>query len=296
MLTHITDVGAPAGNGVDSTLRIEGQYMAMGQMARVISAGFSPLHVVFAASAILSPQATEVAEAIRESLGGESASVLPMALNSAPRNASVSQPDGKEGVIYRLKFASGATYLVYGSQVVGWMLDFCGRGATVEQVLSVGDLIPDTSKGSQFRSAEHLPVVHTLEAAGRLDAMATIEPLDIESFATHLTGVVVAPSDEYGNGRLIMTKAVAEEILAAVEIKLPELTAESIIVRTSLTEVVPGELSVWPSSNHVPNHDVVVLNLGTRWQPGTTRTTDEAVLKLQPILEEKTGHVVALEK
>jgi hypothetical protein len=298
ILTHITDVGAAAGNGIDSTLRIEQQYATLGQQARVISAGHSPLHVAFAAMARLAPAAGKRAEQVATLLGQTALPQIPLALNSAPRNSEKSQPDGQENYIYRLAGASIPTMLVYGQQVVAWVNAFAAEPITAERVTSIGNIIPDTSRGSQFRSAEHLPIAHTLEAHGKLEEMATLEPATIHDLSEGVLEpgtVTVAPSDEYGNGRLVVAREMADEILAKDTIRLSELTDQAIVTRPSLTEVVPGELSVWPSSNYMPNPDIVVLNLGTRWSPGTTRSTDERVLALQPILVARTGQSVGVE-
>ena len=298
ILTHITDVGAAAGNGIDSSLRIEQQYATLGQQARVISAGHSPLHVAFAAMTRLAPAAGKRAEQVAAMLGQAALAQVPLALNSAPRNSETSRPDGQENYIYRLTGESIPTMLVYGQQVVAWVKSFAAGPIMAERVTSISDIIPDTSRGSQFRSAEHLPIAHTLEVHEKLTQMATLEPATIHDLSEGVLApgtVTVAPSDEYGNGRLVVTREMAEDILARDTIQLPELTDHVITIRASLTEVVPGELSVWISSNYVPNPDIVVLNFGTRWSPGTTRSTDERVLALQPILITRAGHAVRVE-
>ncbi len=295
MLYHITDVGAGSAEGIDSTIRIEKQYAALGHSVRVVSAGHSPLHVAFAACSELSSLARETAEKARMIAGMPALPRIPIALNSAPRNSSVSHPDGQEKYMHRVSFGDGQVFLVYGHQVVAWLLVFMGQEAKIEKIISIAGLIPDTSRGSQFRSGEHLPVVHALEAAGKLGAVAECEEVSADDYITSFgLGVTVAPSDEYGNGRLLVSEEVADNILREEVVRLPDLFDGSLAVRSSLTEVVPGELAIWPSSNFFPNTDAVVLNIGTRWKPGTTRTTDRFVIDLQIKLRELAGKQIGL--
>lgn len=287
-LKHVTDVGASAGDGVDSTERICRQYRRLGVLQPcVISAGHSPLHVAFTACTDVSLEARNRVASILSQLRIKKPTPLPIALNSAPRNSAESRLNAQEDHIYRVRSEEKAneTLLLYGSEVLRWVLAFRGRvGVTIEKILAIPDVIPDTSNGSQFRSAEHLPIVHFLEATGNLDQSSEREQVELdqipEIFPNGSDNVVVAPPDEYGNGRLIVRKEQIVKILGKERIEIHSLADQLLAVRGSLTEVIPGELSVWPSSNHFSDGSLGVLNIGTRWKPGETRTTDDDTIEL----------------
>jgi hypothetical protein len=288
-LYHITDVGAADGPGVDSTLRIEQQYANMGVNSRVISAGHSPLHVAFAACARLAPAAAVNAS----QFSSQPLPQLPMALNSAPRNSAESHTAGQEKNIFRITGANVPTMVVYGLEVVRWVVEFYGReGLQVQKVLSIGDVIPDTSSGSQFRSAEHLPIAHVLEMRGELLSNAVIEDLslsELDSAMDSSNSAWVAPNDEYQNSRLIVLQTVFDHVLAKDTIQVQGLVDAPIKVQQSLTEVVPGQLSIWPSSNYFPNPNIRVLNVGTRWAPGTTDISDSTASQLSQKMSGQVG-------
>jgi hypothetical protein len=107
--------------------------------------------------------------------------------------------------------------------------------------------------------------------------------------------VVVAPSDEYHNGRLIVRKEVADKILAHKSVKIPGITDAKLCVHTSLTQVVPNQLSLWISSNHFPNHELCVLNIGTRWEENQTKTTNKEVIQLSQKLSQIVGNEYKIE-
>lgn len=287
-LKHVTDVGASAGDGVDSTERICRQYRRLGVLQPcVISAGHSPLHVAFTACTDVSSEARDRVASILGRLRIERPAPLPIALNSAPRNRAESCPNAQEDHIYRVRPEEKAdeTLLLYGPEVLRWVLAFRGRvGVTIEKILAIPGIISDTSNGSQFRSAEHLPIVHFLEATGNLDQSSEREQVELdqipEIFPNGSDNVIVAPPDEYGNGRLIVRKEQIVKILGKERIEIHSLADQLLAVRGSLTEVIPGELSVWPSSNHFSDGSLGVLNIGTRWRPRETSTTDDGTIGL----------------
>ncbi len=294
VLDHITDVGAAEFEGVDSAYRIRQQYQAANvQNPCIISAGHSPLHVAFAGTTCLAPKAVDNANWVLNTLFGiEQKKRLPIALNSAPRNAENAQDNGKEDVIFWMKGKDHyADFLVYGPQVVEWVKVFY-QVESVFKVISIADIIEDTSHGSQFRSAEHLPLVHVLAAMNALESHATVEEVPLDSIVDrhpYDNAVIIAPCDEYGNGRLIVNKPLMKLLLEQKECTIPGLIDQPLQIKNSLTQVVPGEVSVWPSSNHFPNRTLGVLNIGTRWAAGTTRLTDEAVKELSKKLTDEVG-------
>lgn len=294
-LTHITDVGSPAHDGTDSSERIRRQYLRLGVEPRVVSAGQSPLHVAFTACTDVSSQARENVKKVLELFGISKSALLPTALNSAPRNATESQADGQEDYIYRVSFGNkiDETFLIYGPEVLRWVLTFRGRvGAVVEKITGIHDLIPNTSNGSQFRSAEHLPLVHFLEVQGKLNEVSERQPVElneIPDISPDEDNIVVIPPDEYGNGRILVRRDTFNEVLGKDSIKIPGISSRSIAVKKSLTEVVPDTLSVWPSSNHFTDETLGVLNIGTRWRGGSTRTTNGEVIELSRRFSNQVG-------
>jgi len=296
-LKHITDVGESSGDGVDSTERIRKQYRRLGvEQPCVITAGHSPLHVAFAACTDVSLEARNRVAKVLDLLETESPDILPTALNSAPRNSNESRSNGQEDYIYRVESENkdDESLLIYGPEVLQWVLAFRGRiGVTVEKILAIPDVIKNTSNGSQFRSAEHLPIVHFIDATGKLDQHSERQNIELDKIpdiSPENNGkTIVAPPDEYGNGRLIVGKKQLKEILAKEKIKIPGIINQATSVRKSLTEVTPDELSVWPSSNHFSSENLSVLNIGTRWKPGTTRTTNNQIIKLAKRLSHYVG-------
>ncbi len=300
ILTHITDVGAPSGKGVDSTRRIERQYQRLGIVPCIISAGQSPIDVAFVACTDISPQAKKNVEKLLKQLKIDKPKLQPVALNSAPRNSLKICNNAREDHIYRIKSSAGETFLVYGLEVLRWVLEFYGRnGMTVEKILSIIDFIPDTSSGSQFRSGEYLPIVHFLEAKDLLDLFSVRKNVELnqiaEIFIHRKKSIIVVSPDEYDNGRLIVDKSLIENILLQQKIKIPGICNGTIAVKKSLTEVIPGELSVWLSSNYFPNKNLGVLNIGTRWKLNTTSTTDDQVIKLSEKLTNLVGKYYKVE-
>lgn len=284
-LFHITDVGTSQGDGVDSTLRIIKQYQRLDVDAQVISAGRSPFQVAFVGCTDLVEAAIVRARQAAAVVQKEKFLPLPIALNSAPRNKKTNQTNAKEDFMYRIAYKSGQTFVLYGPEVLKWVLFFCSRqDVVVEKIISIPQIITDTSNGSQFRSAEHLPIVHFLEAQNLLDSTSTRKLVDMreieEVFTDQDKHILVAPPDEYGNSRVIVGKALANKILTKKKIIISGLSKKSIKIAESLTSVVPGEISIWPSSNYFPNPGVVVLNIGTRWKPNTTQTTSAEVIRL----------------
>ncbi len=300
-LIHITDVGAPAGNGADSTERIRKQYARLGISSHIITAGHSPLHVAFTACTDVSLEARKNVAKVLGSLGIREPALLPTALNSAPRNATESQANGQEDYIYRVKSdnKTDETLLIYGPEVLRWVVAFRGRkGLTVEKILKIFDVIPDTSNGSQFRSAEHLPIAHFLEAKGKLNERSERQPVELDEISDispSKDNIVVVPPDEYGNGRILVKWDTFGEILTRPSIRIPRISEQILAVRKSLTEVIPNELSVWPSSNHFTGETLKVLNIGTRWNVGLTTTTNGDVIELSKNLSSKVGESYRVE-
>ena len=299
-LTHITDVGAPYGEGTDSNERIRKQYNRLGVEPRIVNAGQSPLHVAFTACTDVIQQARDNAYKLLGKLGIESEALPPTALNSAPRNAVKRLPNGQDDHIFRVKHPDRDTLLLYGPEVLQWVLAFRGRAdVTLDRIVSLGndgDIVGDTSNGSQFRSSEHLPLAHVLEALGRLDEFSEregVDPDDIFSIAHDHDSVFPLPPDEYGNGRLLAKSGLFDEILTKDRVWIPSLTGDSgIDVRKSLTDVDQyrgngdTRLSVWPSSNHFPDRRYGVLNIGARYGDGETNlklngTLLDLILKLR---------------
>lgn len=163
-LTHITDVGAPYGEGTDSNERIRKQYNRLGVEPRIVNAGQSPLHVAFTACTDVVQRARDNAYKLLGKLGLEPQPLAPTALNSAPRNANNRLPNGQEDHIFRVKHPDSDTLLLYGPEVLRWVLDFRGRtNVALDRIVAIGDdgdIVSDTSNGSQFRSSEHLPLAH----------------------------------------------------------------------------------------------------------------------------------------
>lgn len=300
VLDHITDVGSSQFEGLDSTYRIRQQYQNVNvQNPSVIPAGHSPLHVAFTGTTCLAPKAQENANWLLKKLFNISQKKrLPIALNSAPRNSNIFYEDGKEDSIFWVQTADEyADYLVYGLQVVEWVNVF-HKVVAVKRVVSVQEIISDTSGGSQFRSAEHLPLVHVLAAMNELEAHGVIEDFPIKDLGDRYPyphNAIIAPCDEYKNGRLVIDKKTMAEIIEKGECSIPALADRPFVSRSSLTKVTPGELSVWPSSNHFPNRDLAVLNIGTRWAEGTTSVTDDGVKRLAKELSDRAGNVVEIE-
>ncbi len=292
-LTHITDVGSPDNNGSDSTHRIRKQYQRLGVLPNIITAGHSPLHVAFTGCTDIHPKAISNALEILKLLEINKPKTPPTALNSAPRNSNKSQYNGQEDHIYRVKHDEDESLLIYGPEVLQWVLAFRGRiGLTVERILEIPGVITNTSNGSQFRSAEHLPIVHFLEAINHLDENSErrdVDPDQIENIAPIENDIIIIPPDEYNNGRILTKRDNFRDILERTNIKIAEIYENFLTVKQSLTEVNPGELSVWPSSNHLPGGNLEVLNIGTRWSPGQTRTTDRDVIELSERLNQKIG-------
>lgn len=294
VLEHITDVGASQFEGVDSTYRIRQQYQAVNvQNPYIVPAGHSPLHVAFTGTTCLAPKAIENANWVLDTLFAiRQKKRLPIALNSAPRNSGNVHDNGKEDNIFWVQGRDHyADFLVYGLQVVEWVNVFYPVEA-IKKVISISDIIEDTSHGSQFRSAEHLPLVHVLTAMNALSENAQIEDVPLDSIMDrypHLNTAIVAPCDEYGNGRLIVRKEMMKELLESKECTVEGLVGFPLHVKNSLTQVVPGEVSIWPSSNHFPNRTLGVLNIGTRWAEGTTRLTDSTVKELSKKLTDYVG-------
>jgi len=300
VLDHITDVGAGQFEGVDSTYRIRQQYQNVNvKNPFVLSAGHSPLHVAFAGTTCLAEKSKENANWILGKIWNiKQKKRLPIALNSAPRNSDKKSDDGKEDSIFWVKVKGHyADYIVYGLQVVEFVKVF-HKIDFIKRVVSVNEIIEDTSKGSQFRSAEHLPLVHILLAMGELEEHAVLKEVNIKTIADRYPleqSAIIAPSDEYNNGRLIVEKSTLEKIIKAGKCTIPEITNKELIACSSLTNVEPGELSIWPSSNYFPDKNLAVLNIGTRWKPGTTKVTDETVKNLSKELLNKVGKNIKIE-
>lgn len=299
-LDHITDVGAAQFEGTDSLYRIRQQYQNVNvQNPFVLPAGHSPLHVAFAGTTCLALKARENANWLLQTIFQiKQKKRLPIALNSAPRNSNQSLKNGKEDSIFWVQVeAPYADYLVYGLQVVEWVKVF-HKVTAVKRVVSIQEIIEDTSHGSQFRSAEHLPLVHVLAAMKELEKHGVIEDLDITTLQDrypHPTDAIIAPCDEYQNGRLVVDKETMKKVLEKGECNIPSLFDHPFQACCSLTSVKPGVLSVWPSSNHFPNDDIAVLNIGTRWAEGTTKVTDDQVKQLAATLNDRTGEIVNIE-
>lgn len=286
---HITDVGSTQGNGADSLLRIKKQYIRLGVDATVVPAGHSPLHVAFAGVTDLSEQAQSLASDIYRTLHTSiktSSQAMVVALNCAPRNAKNETAAAQESHIFRIKTTT-QTFVLYGPALFEWVLQLLDPAHIIgcDLIMSIPPYIADTSRGSQFRSAEFLPVAHVLEEQGKLTAIAQCEPITLPDIQSQLntlkTNTVILPPDEYGNSRLLFHAQSWQSIQSAAEtVFLESLYDEPITVCKSLTEVVPNTISIWPSSNSLPNPDIIVLNLGTRWLPGTTDTTDPKTKKI----------------
>jgi hypothetical protein len=302
---HITDVGTTEHAGVDSLTRIKKQYTRLGYAADVIPAGHSPLHVAFTAITDLSVTAQTLAFQIKEQLID---SVQPptattartvIALNCAPRNAKHQIEAAQEHHIFRIQ-TNDVSYLIYGPAVFSWVVQLLDTSTPIicDTIIAIPPYIADTSSGSQFRSAEYLPIAHTLELCNLLDTYAVTAPITqidrstiIETLSQNKA--IIAPPDEYGNGRLLMHSTVWETICkASNSIFITDIYPKAISVCSSLTSVVPDTISVWKSSNTFPNTDIVVINLGTRWKPGTTQTTHSETKHIANLTHEKVGQTI----
>lgn len=289
---HITDVWSPHWNGSDSTMRILKQYQKLWVSAKIISAGHSPLNVAFTACTDLDSSATEKAEKTLEILWLENLEKNIVALNCAPRNNKNTLKEAKEDNIFRITTKTDEAndiFLLYWFDVLRWVIEFYWKeNLKIERVKSVKNIIPDTSKWSQFRSWEFLPIVHFLESKWALDENAEIEEMNFNSlediFQNKNEEIVVLPSDEYNNCRILASENLCEKVFKNSEIEIKNLFWWKIKVKKSLTEVVPWEISIWLSSNHFFNKKVKVLNIWTRWKSWTTETTDENILKLSKVM------------
>jgi hypothetical protein len=283
---HITDVGSSSWNWVDSQIRIAKQYYRLWVNPIIISAGNSPLHIAFTACTDLSPNAIKNTVILLEQIKLVTPLNLTVALNCAPRNATKSSSDWKENHIYRVKFENSDTFLIYWFELLLWVLELnnFGKNTVVEKILSIKDIILDTSSWSQFRSWEHLPIAHFLETNWLLDSNSKREILNTKDLPSVYdfwgNEVIIAPPDEYWNGRLIVQLKLFDKIMQKKEVVLEWIIENPLVIKKSLTEVVPDELSLWPSSNHFPNETLKVLNIWTRWKPKTTNTSNEEVIQL----------------
>lgn len=302
-LLHITDVWAPAWAWSDSTTRISNQYQQIWIDAEIISAGKSPLHVAFTWLTTLHPQASSSAERVAKILWHKVVP-KPIALNCAPRNASTQHADAQEQHIFRLKNASWDTYLIYGEDVLAWALEFLWKNhARIEKILSIsdsfGDIIPDTSRWSQFRSAEHLPLVHALEAANLLDEHSMRTPVSLDSlrpvFPENDSSAIVLPPDEFHNGRILIRSTEQQDFM---DMRHMSLWSQNIpyISAKSLTEIEPWVLALWPSSNYFPNPDLKVMNFWTRWAPGETSLKDKEIQSIVSSFWEQVGSIVSFSR
>lgn len=286
ILKHITDVGSSNWNWVDSNLRIKKQYERLWILSETISAWQSPIHVAFCASTDLSQKATNNAYKLLEKIGHKKTSPLPVALNCAPRNDKNCLKDAKENYIYRVKVKTWEIFLIYGIDVLRFIIEFYTKeDILVEKIISIHDIINDTSSWSQFRSWEYLPIVHFLEFKNLLDSFSIKEKVDVESipsiYKNKHNHIIIAPPDEYNNWRLIVSREIFNELFLKENIKIPYIYDDNhIYIKKSLTEIIPGEISIWPSSNHLTNENLKVINIWTRWKPKTTTTTNENIIKI----------------
>lgn len=289
--THITDVWATQWSGTDSLMRIQKQYEYLNMPARIIPAGHSPLHVAFTACSELDVKAYSNAQKVMDIYKSQKWEIKSYALNSAPRNEKKAKENGQENHIIRVESKNGRVFLIYGLDVASWVCEFEWRdNVVIQKIISLWDIIPDTSCGSQFRSAEHLPIVHFLESKWDILNHVVYENLELSDLnhmmkKTKDETFVIAPPDEFGNGRIILSKKLFEEILTHKKVNLGWVVDKTFVVQKSLTLVEPWELSIWPSSNHFYNPEIVVANIWTRWKSGTTKTTDKDTVDLSKRLE-----------
>ena len=288
---HITDVGSSSWNWVDSQIRIAKQYYRLWVNPIIISAGNSPLHIAFTACTDLSPKAIKNTIILLKKIKLITPLNLTIALNCAPRNSIKNNLDWKENHIYRVIFKDLGIFLIYWFELLLWVLELNNnkQDILVEKIISIKDIILDTSSWSQFRSWEYLPIAHFLESNWLLNSNSKRETLDIKQLP-HIydsleNKVIIAPPDEYWNGRLIICTITFNKIMKNKKILLKEVVKINLIIKKSLTEVVPDELSIWPSSNHFPNKNLKVLNIWTRRKPKTTNTSNKEVIKLAKKLD-----------
>ena len=301
---HVTDVGAPHWNGSDSTLRILKQYWNLWVDATVISAWKSPLHVAFTWCTVVHPDAQERAERVYKLISPHTdiPRWAPIALNCAPRNAQTQLNGAQENSIFRLRSEDSQSFLIYGPEVLSWCIDFIGRNKVkIQKILSLHNgnwesIISDTSKWSQFRSAEHLPLVHILEATWKLDQYSRREEVDMPSILSPLSNFqwtwIVLPHDEFLNGRILMSKESFAGLSWNVTLSTGgiEMSCQHV---NSLTEIEPWKLAIWQSSNAFPNSELVAANIGTRWYPGETTLTDSNVIHSMNAFSQNVGQIVS---
>jgi hypothetical protein len=301
---HITDVGTTEHAGVDSLVRIKKQYLRLGYMSDIIPAGHSPLHVAFTALTDLSAQAQHIATQIKDTLLHSQTTILPtnkptIALNCAPRNSTKQVDAAQEHHIFRIR-TSTATYILYGPEVFEWVINLLDPTEQIhcDRVMAIPPYIPDTSCGSQFRSGEYLPIAHILELSGLLDTYGVFEPITnlhttSRTHALTENTAIVAPPDEYGNSRLLIHASTWNSILhETTHVHIPDLYHGPVTICKSLTSVIPDAISVWQSSNSFPNPNIVVINLGTRWKPGTTQTTHASTKEIAQLTNVQVGKVI----
>lgn len=291
---HITDVWSSYWNWTDSTMRILKQYQKLWVSANVVSAWHSPLHVAFTASTDLIFSAWRKTEKTLNLLWIKNLKKNVFALNCAPRNNKNILEDWKEDNIFKISLKDWNVFVLYWFDVLRWIIEFYWKdNLKIERINSVNWIIEDTSKWSQFRSWEFLPIVHFLESQWALEKNSELEEIffdDFEEiFKNKESEIVILPPDEYKNCRILVSEKLSEKILKNSLVEIENLFEWKIKVQNSLTKVVPWEISLWPSSNHFFNEKIKVLNLWTRWSEWQTKTTDEKIFKLSEKIEKNIG-------
>ena len=252
---HITDCGldTASGRGGDTRTRIESLYHHLG-VTPLLNRETSAIGVAFTA-------ATTAESVLR--LTGQPHQVI--AFNRAPRTQYAGKEQAGGGRLLHLGGRDGTEYIGYGEEVLNWLHYFQGE---VESTVSVDrwpqQQIEDTTSGTQFRSLEHLVPIHADLLADPTAVVGehstcfrpdTVEITDNEA--------VVLPSDEFGNGRLLLRQRTFSDALAATTVSVEGFT-DHVTVAASLTEA--EGLSLWPSSNRLPNSELIVANLGRKWE------------------------------
>ncbi|HEY5713872.1 MAG TPA: hypothetical protein VIT68_00810 [Candidatus Gracilibacteria bacterium] len=307
---HFTDCGKSTenGRGTDTQARIEALYDGWDINGKVYRET-TPIGIAFAAAT-----SAEVAKRL-----GRSQHPRLHAVNCASRTGHQGKTNAEGGPCLAYRSGEGVDYVGYGEDVFRWLRYFSQsvqdcRARTlqerpvVELQSSTKLDIANYRNGTQFRSLEHLVPTHALwllqrEIPDRIfeTLNGTSDGFTFERFReplnqqkAHKTRTIVLPSDEFGNGRVILPDNVYAKALREGEIIIPQVSDDPIPVNESLTSESEG-LNLWRSSNRLPNDHLVVANVGYAWLPEEFGGKGERIEALNQKLEPLVGAKAEIE-